>query len=178
VEGGIGFQHFGKNIGFTLMQTFPDTVASWNSTNLPVLSTLIQSDIVQSFFTGFENYNASDQKSFAMYWSCNLVHSALPNYYIIQPIFQILAIAMPLAMVALTLMYGSLLVAYWMILLGDASQVGTLSLATLAGRGSKPDEERLPMMNELVFMGKMLGRRVQGTLTRLGDRHRGIYYRY
>jgi len=178
VEGGVGFQHFGKNVGFTLLQTFPDIVDSWNRTNLPVLSTLFQSQIVQSFFTGFEAYNASDPISFSVHWSCNMVHSAVPNYYIILPIFQIIALAMPLAMVGLTLMYGAIPVAYWMVMLGDASQVATLDLARVAGQATREPKQRLPMATELWYMTRLLGRSARQGWTNLVDRHRGIYYRH
>lgn len=177
-EDGVGFQHFGKNIGFTLLHYFPDLVQSWNNTNWPVLGTLIQTQLVQSFFTGFENYNASDAISFSVHWSCNAVHTALPNYYIILPVFSIIKVAMPLAMVALSLIYGSLPVAYWLIQLGDAAQAGTLKLAMLAGEQDKPRLPSQTMASELVYMSRYLGRRAQLTMGRFGQGHRNLYYRY
>jgi len=177
-EGGVGFQHFGKNIGFTLLQTFPDVVESWNNTNWPVISTLIQSSVVQNFFTGFEAYNASDPISFSVHWSCNYVHTAIPNYYILLPVFQILAVAMPLAMVALTLIYGALVVAYWMMMMGDAAQAATLNLAMRAGKGDATTDESNSALGEIVHMGRALSRQVQMGWIRMRNRHRDLYLRY
>jgi len=177
-EDGVGFTHFGKNVGFTLLHYFPDLVQSWNNTNWPVLSTLIHTQIVQGFFTGFEAYNSSDAISYSVHWSCNFVHTALPNYYIILPFFSILAVAMPLAMVALGLIYGSLPLAYWMLMLGDASQTARFQMSILVGRDDKEKEEGGSMMGELLFMSKLLARKTRMAWTNLGRRHRELYRRY
>jgi hypothetical protein len=177
-ENGVGFIHFGKNVGFTLQHYFPDLVQSWNNTNWPVLSTLIQSQIVQSFFTGFEAYNASDPISYSIHWSCNYVHTAIPNYYIILPVFSILKVAMPLALVALGLMWYSLPLAFWMLMLGDTSQMARVNMSILVGRSDKVKPQSNSMMGELFMMSKLLGRKTRLALANLGQRHRDLYQRY
>lgn len=177
VEGGVGFQNIGRNVGFTLLQWFPDTVQSWNTTNWPVISTLIHTRLVQSFFTNFTAYNISDSVSFSIHWSCNFVHSLIPNYYVALPWFKIIAIAMPLAMVALGLLYGLLFIAFWMVMLGEASQAATLAVTNLVANDADYHKKERNMVGEIVFLGQLLVRKSRTQWNRLNQQHRNLYYR-
>ncbi len=178
VPGGLGFQNIGRNVGFTLLQWFPDTVQSWNNTNWPVLSTLIHTRLVQSFFTNFTAYNTSSQVSWTNHWSCNLVHTTIPNYYVAQPIFKILAISLPLAMVVLSLMYGLLFIAFWMIMLGEASQAATLELTNLVANDTEWHNRERNLVGEVVFLGRLLVRKTRSKWQQWGQPHRNLYSRY
>jgi hypothetical protein len=176
-EGGLGFQNVGRNLGFTLLQWFPDTVQSWNNTQWPVLSTLIHTRIVQGFFTNFTAYNVSDPVSFANHWSCNLVHSAVPNYYISLPIFKIIAIAMPLAMVVLTLLYGLLYIAFWVVMMGEAAQSALSQMTHVVGSDADPSSKGRNLMGEMMWLGRRLAWRTRTRWAQFRLNQRRLYYR-
>lgn len=118
----IGFTDITANIIFTLEYFSPDTIQWLRDTTLPIYM-FYQIPFVNSKLNAFANVDMTNsEENFAMYWTCNVTITLIPNLIILAFFLTILSIIAPIfsfmyqiLSFILTLFLGLLFILYYIL---------------------------------------------------------------